>query len=122
MSKQITKPQLETIARNDGVKIYYCMNEAMHNFTVLCDKIGYNAGILGWNWSAWRLPDGNILVCGYRTPSTIGKYIEYDTAKMLDNKLHKLMNMEGDYNKLLKIFDKEYHKTYKPIIECVANL
>lgn len=117
MSIKLTKNKLQEIARAEGVTIYYCMNCALQHFTYFCDEVGHNEGLYGCNWTAWRLPDGNILVSGGRTPSTIGQYIDYELCRYLDRMQSERMHRQYNFYKASKEFEKNYKNIYKPQID-----
>lgn len=122
MSEKITKNQLQEQARREGVTIYYCMNCALQHFTYFCDEIGHNEGLYGCNWTAWELPDGDILVSGPRVPSTIGVYIDYTLCRVLDSMQQEKMYRQYNFYTAQKEFNRCYKSTYKPMIELYAEV
>lgn len=68
-----------------GCKVYicgYCELQHLFNF---CGsyKLGYNAGVYGWNYDAYKIDD-IIIATGYRTPK--GKRIDRELTSAIDEK------------------------------------
>ena len=86
MANHITRKDINRYAEN-LYQIYAVPNSCcIDSIKEGMEKIGYNAGCFGWNWSAYQFHD-KILIDGYRNfPRTANKYV------------HRI----GEYNKLAR--------------------
>ena len=106
--RKITRNEIN---KTNMVAIGYCQAQAALNLFGADYKIGYNAGVYGWNYDLYRI-GGVDIVTGYRTP-----YYEYskkDIKKKLitfENKLRKLSFSER-YEKE-EILKKEFFEIFK---------
>ncbi len=85
----MTRNDIKWIAQNRNAKIYICGYCELQTLEKYCYKIGFNSGCYGWNYNVYSLPDGNILVTGYRTEKTMGKFIDHDTCEKIEKIIKK---------------------------------
>jgi hypothetical protein len=96
------------VLRSIGYTVYnvpYC--EAQHLLTGL-ERFGYNAGIYGWNWSAYKVYDA-IIVTGYRN---------FPCGKEVPN----LAEHEATAAEILRGFATPYHEKMKELDELRTKL
>ena len=99
------------INQENMVAIGYCQAQAALNHFGYDYKVGYNAGIYGWNYDLYRINGVNI-VTGYRTP-----YYEYSKKDIknkliaFENKLRELSLSERYENE--EILKKEFFEIFK---------
>ncbi len=98
MEKELTKKYLKYWYRNilytEYCNMYWILDENM--------KIGYNAGIYGWNWSAYEINRNTVIITGYR--NFTGRQLPWQMVKKY-NHLGKMAHQKGKYSlceKLLK--------------------
>lgn len=74
MTKHLTRKDINLL-RELGFTVYNVPNHhEAQNLLVGCDSFGYNAGVYGWNWSAYKIHD-SIIVTGYRNLPPCGEHI-----------------------------------------------
>lgn len=68
-----------------GYKVYTCGACELQHLLNFCTsyKLGYNAGVYGWNYDAYKFDDV-IITTGYRTPK--GKRIDRELTSAIDEK------------------------------------
>lgn len=87
MAKKLTRAALY----NRGarvVRVGYC---GLQYFLRGVDKLGYNCGVYGWNWSAYDIGGGVIICTGYR--NLVGE----DGNKLADKYNEKARALFGKY-------------------------
>ena len=62
MKNKITRNTFTAEERNNAIKLGYC--EAYYLLKAY-DRIGYNSGVYGWNYDAFRI-NGKVITTGYR--------------------------------------------------------
>ncbi len=99
--KKITKKEIN---KENMVALSYCQCQTILDLFAYDYKVGYNAGIYGWNYDLYVI-NGISIVTGYNVP-----YCQY-CNKELKNKLINLENEVretkynfGDYEKFKKEF------------------
>lgn len=117
MVEHITKPQLQHIVKLQGATIYYTGYCDLQHLTNVCDRVYYNAGVFGWNYDVFILPDDNYLVTGYRVPSTIGIKINHDIARAIDEHARYIQNNSYVWYEAQKEIVKAYNEYYKKLME-----
>lgn len=78
------------------LRIGYC---DLQKLTPYCKKIGYNAGIYGWNWNAFMLNYDVAICTGYR--SLTGDNISNECLGEINTKIDEYLsvNNSGDWHK-----------------------
>ena len=82
--------KIPKISRKDieGATILMSHGGNESSLSAFFDKIGYNAGLYGWNWDAFEA--GNVVVVtGYRSFPRIDYSIDYDAERKILNAYHK---------------------------------
>lgn len=77
-------------------------------------KIGYNAGVYGWNWDAYKLDYNTCIVTGYR--NTLGQKIDRKYIQKIDQRARKIFNENWQYEvrkQLLEELKEEFLENYK---------
>lgn len=64
MTRHITRKDINLL-REMGYTIYNVPYVDAQNLLTNVERFGYNAGIYGWNWSAYKIHDC-VIVTGYR--------------------------------------------------------
>lgn len=93
-SRRVTR---KDINKNNMVALGYCQIQHTLNFFGEKFKVGYNAGIYGWNYDLYNI-NGISVVTGYNVP-----YYQYSNKEIKN----KLIAME---NKIRKCSLEEYRK------------
>lgn len=96
------------INKNNMVALSYCQCQTILDIFGYEYKIGYNAGIYGWNYDLYRI-NGIDVVTGYNVP-----YLQYSN-KILKNKLIALENKvrnSHDYSKY-DTYKEEFFKIFE---------
>ena len=102
--KRITKKQIN---KNNMVVLGYCQCQTILGLFGYDYKIGYNAGVYGWNYDLYRI-GGVDVVTGYNMP-----YCQYSN-KELKNKLVELENKIRQDNSIEKSnYKKEFFKIFE---------
>ena len=83
-AKQITNKDIE----NTGAKIIAtgnCLPDASEMETRGWEYLGYNAGVYGWNWTAWLSKDhATVLMAAYRnTPKSAVHVSQSELASII---------------------------------------
>lgn len=95
------------------IRVGYC---DLYHLTKRLRKVGYNAGIYGWNYDVFELDYNTCIITGYRAfdkgtirlSSDFIQYIENKTKKIIDNN-YSNYDEQLEQIDLLKIeFLKEY--------------
>lgn len=87
---KMTRNDVKEMTRGQVLEVGYCdMYYLLKDGAI---KLGSNHGIYGWNWTCYRLPNGQLLTTGYR--STIGKHIPAEVWKKYETELEE---MKKDY-------------------------
>lgn len=112
---------MNEITRNDIkrqyrtiIRIGYC---DLYHLTKRLRKIGYNAGVYGWNYNAFELDYNTCIITGYRAfdkgtirlSSEFIQYIEDKTIEIINNN-------NSDYDEQLQQIDllkQEFLREYK---------
>lgn len=94
MNKKVTRNEIN---KNNMVALSYCQCQHTLNFFGKDFKVGYNAGVYGWNYDLYRV-NGVDIVTGYNVP-----YRQYNNQEIKK----KLILLE---NKLVKCTFDEYRK------------
>ena len=103
--KKITRNEIN---KNNMVALSYCQCQTVLDLFAYEYKVGYNAGIHGWNYDLYRI-GGVDLVSGYNVP-----YSQYNN-KEIKNKLIELenkMRKNKDFTKY-KEYKKEFFEIFK---------
>ena len=106
--KRITRNEIN---KENMVAIGYCQAQAALNHFGYDYKVGYNAGIYGWNYDLYRI-GGVDIVTGYNCP-----YVNKSNKKIktqliaFENKLRKLSSSEEHENE--EILKKEFLEIFK---------
>ena len=95
--KKITR---NDINKNNMVVLGYCQCQTILSLFAYDYKVGYNAGINGWNYDLYRIGDVD-LVSGYNVP-----YEKYSNKKLKN----KLIELENKMRKKLDFTKKEEYK------------
>ena len=95
--KKITRNEIN---KNNMVALSYCQCQRVLNLFAYDYKVGYNAGIRGWNYDLYRI--GSVdLVAGYNVP-----YRQYSNKELKN----KLIELENKMRKKLDFTKKEEYK------------
>ena len=79
----LTKKDVEFMSSNGRIwKIGYCQAQYLLE-NVEAKKVGYNAGVYGWNYDVYLFRN-NVIITGYRC--TFGNYFNYDLLKEYEKK------------------------------------
>jgi hypothetical protein len=112
---------MNEITRNDIRRQYtniiqlgYC---DIYDLTRILKKIGYNAGIYGWNYDVFELDWNTCIITGYRTFSkgTIRltrEFIEYMDKKAHEIKENNRCNYHG-FDEQMNALKNEFIDNYK---------
>lgn len=108
MTRHITRKDINQLKKIGYTvcTVPYC--SAQHLLTGL-ERFGYNAGIYGWNWSAYQIHDA-IIVTGYRNFPTCGE------------DLPNLAEHEAAAAEILRGFATPYHEKAEKLRELRENL
>ena len=110
--RKITRKQIN---KTNMVALGYCQAQAALNHFGYDYKIGYNAGVYGWNYDLYRI-NGVDIVTGYNVP-----YYKHSN-KDIKNKLIELENKIRkeersltflEYEKKLQQWKKEFLEIFK---------
>ena len=75
MAVEMTRKQLHYMFKH-VLYVSYCDLQSLLNADT---KIGYNAGVYGWNWSAYAINKETIINTGYRNMT--GRRIPYELVR-----------------------------------------
>ena len=101
---RITRNQIN---KNNMVTLSYCQCQTILSLFGYEYKVGYNAGVYGWNYDLYRI-GGVDVVTGYNVP-----YCQYSN-KELKNKLVELENKIRQDNSIEKSnYKKEFLKIFE---------
>ena len=106
--RKITRNEIN---KENMVALSYCQAQTVLNLFGTDYKVGYNAGVYGWNYDLYRIASVDI-VTGYRPP-----YCEYSKKDIknkliaFENKLRELSFSERYENE--EILKKEFLEIFK---------
>ena len=106
--RKITRNEIN---KTNMVALSYCQAQTVLNCFAYNDKVGYNAGIYGWNYDLYRI-GGVDVITGYNCP-----YVNKSNKKIktqliaFENKLRKLSYSEEHENE--EILKKEFLEIFK---------
>lgn len=106
--RNIKKVTRKNINKENMVALSYCQCQTILNLFAYNYKVGYNAGVYGWNYDQYHIGNFDIIT-GYNVP-----YATYSN-KEIKNKLVALENKirkDFDYSK-----SEEYEKEFFKIFE-----
>lgn len=95
--KKITRNDID---KNNMVAVSYCQCQTVLDLFAYKYKVGYNAGIHGWNYNLYRI-GGVDIVTGYNVP-----YEKYSNKEIKN----KLIELENKMRKKLDFTKKEEYK------------
>lgn len=112
---------MNEITRNDIKRQYktiiqlgYC---DLYELTKKLKKIGYNAGIYGWNYDVFEVNENTCIITGYRTFKKNTIKLEYDFIDYMDKKANEIIkNNSRNYQeqeKQIDLLKNEFLKEYK---------
>ena len=110
INKKITR---NDINKNNMVALGYCECQTVLNMFGDSFKIGYNAGVYGWNYDLYYVNGVNI-VTGYRVP-----YTEYSNRELkkklvaLENKIRKQNLSFGEYEEAKENWRQEFLRIFE---------
>lgn len=82
---KMTRNDVKDMSRGKVLQVGYCdMYYLLKDGAI---ELGYNHGVYGWNWTCYRLPNGQLLTTGYR--STIGTHIPSEVWKKYEAELEE---------------------------------
>ena len=85
--RKITRNEIN---QENMVVLSYCQAQTALNRFAYNDKVGYNAGVYGWNYDLYRI-NGVDIVTGYNCPYTNKSNNKTKTQLIaIENKLRKL--------------------------------
>ena len=110
--RKITRNEIN---QENMVALSYCQTQAALNLFGTDYKIGYNAGVYGWNYDLYRINDIDIIT-GYNVP--YGKYSNKDIKNKLIELENKIRKEERsltflEYEKKLQQWKKEFLEIFK---------
>lgn len=106
--RKITRSEIN---KENMIALGYCQAQASLNHFGYDYKVGYNAGVYGWNYDLYRI-NGVDIVTGYRPAYC--KYSKKDIKTQLiafENKLRELSLSERYENE--EILKKEFFEIFK---------
>lgn len=109
LTKNEIKKQYETI-----IQVGYC---DLYDLTRQLKKIGYNAGIYGWNYDVFELDWNTCIITGYRTFDKGTIRLTSDFIQYMDKKANKITNNNNcnyeEYEKQMDSLKNEFLREYK---------
>lgn len=85
---KITRNDLYNFGAKKIIAIGYCNAWSLLNQE---DRIGYNAGVYGWNYDAYYI-DGVIITTGY---CPIGEHVNYDLLQEYETRAEKVLSYDN---------------------------
>lgn len=98
-------------------KLWKCGHCSLQNLLKYEERLGYNQGIYGWNWDAYKLDDF-VITTGYR--SMPGNPIPYDIIQEFESKakdIHDPEKMKPLINDFLKVLKNLGQKAESKMVE-----
>lgn len=95
----------DSVLPNRLWKCGYCSLENLLRYE---DRLGYNQGVYGWNWDAYKLDDF-VIITGYR--SMPGSPIPYDIIEEFESKAKNIHDPEK-----MKPLIKEFLQALKNLV------
>lgn len=109
LTKNEIKKQYETI-----IQVGYC---DLYKLTRNLKKIGYNAGIYGWNYDVFELDWNTCIITGYRTFDKGTIRLTSDFIQYMDKKANEITNNNNfnyeKYEKQMNLLKNEFLREYK---------
>ena len=110
MSIKITRNELKSNYKN----IYYCGYCELQPIIRESESKFYNAGMYGWNYSAYEINNNTVILSGYR--GTFGRELSPEAKKILQ-KANKVFNDYSiswtDREKKIKYYRKQFFKCFE---------
>lgn len=96
------------------IQLGYC---DIYELTRKLKKIGYNAGVYGWNYDAFELDWNTCIITGYRTFSKGTIKLTRDFTQYMDKKACEIAKNNrcnyDEYNKQMNDLKNEFLNEYK---------
>lgn len=109
LTKNEIKKQYETI-----IQIGYC---DLYELIRTLEKIGYNAGVYGWNYDVFKLDYDTCVITGYRTFDKGTIRLTSDFIQYMDKKANEITNNNNlnyeEYEKQMDLLKNEFLREYK---------
>lgn len=109
LTKNEIRRQYKTV-----IQLGYC---DLYELTRNLKKIGYNAGIYGWNYDVFELDWNTCIITGYRTFDKGTIRLTSDFIQYMDKKANEITNNNNcnyeEYEKQMDSLKNEFLREYK---------